>query len=78
MIRKILLILVMIPALWGREIKVISLSPALTDVVVELGGVGLLCGRSNSCDAPGTEKFRLPAAWGCRMWKKFCCCDRIM
>ncbi len=66
MIKSILLILVfmVIPALSGGEIRVISLSPALTDMVVELGGVGQLCGRSVSCNAPGTEKIPVAGSMG--------------
>lgn len=47
--------------LWGSvltaeptPVRVISLSPALTDAVVLIGGIEQLCGRSRVCNSPGT------------------------
>lgn len=43
----------------GEKIKVVSLSPAMTEIVCQLGGGELLVGRSSACDYPEAVK-RLP------------------
>lgn len=52
------------PLLPARETKVISLSPALTDAIVEIGAADLLCGRSSGCDAPGTAQIPIAGNMG--------------
>ena len=46
---------------FGREIRVVSLSPALTELVCHLGRESVLVGRSAACDVPETVK-KLPVA----------------
>ena len=67
MMKKIVLLLavgVILPVLSARELRVISLSPALTDAIVEIGAADLLCGRSSGCDAPGTKKIPIAGNMG--------------
>ncbi len=53
--------------LWGKELKIVSLSPGVTDAICAIGGVKYLCGRSSACNAPEAEavpvagKMGLPA-----------------
>ena len=62
--KKILPILLMCAAaagLYGGELRVVSLSPALTELVCHLGKRSSLVGRSASCDLPD-EVRSLPVA----------------
>ena len=45
-------------------IRIVSLSPAVTDAIVEIGAVDLLCGRSRVCDAPGTSDIPIAGDMG--------------
>jgi len=45
----------------GRDLRVVSLSPAHTEIIFRLGRGSLLTGRSSQCDRPAEVK-RLPAA----------------
>ena len=45
-------------------IRIVSLSPAVTDAIVEIGAVDLLCGRSRVCDAPGTANIPIAGDMG--------------
>ena len=48
-------------SLGGRELKVVSLSPALTELICFLGRESSLAGRSDVCNYPATVK-KLPVA----------------
>ena len=50
--------------LQAGAVKVVSLSPALTDAVVLIGGVKQLAGRSSACNAPGTENIPVTGNMG--------------
>ena len=50
--------------LTAKPVKVVSLSPALTDAVVLLGGVKQLIGRSSACNAPGTKNIPVSGNMG--------------
>ena len=67
MIKKICVLLavgIILPMLPARETRVISLSPALTDAIVEIGAADLLCGRSSGCDTPGTAQIPITGKMG--------------
>ena len=59
MIRKFLFLLLFPFVLTGAE-RVISLSPAVTELVIFAGGKKYLCARSSACNSPGTA--HLPIA----------------
>jgi iron complex transport system substrate-binding protein len=40
----------------GEKIKIVSLSPAMTEIICQLGGGELLVGRSSACDYPENVK----------------------
>ena len=46
-------------SVWAKELKVVSLSPSLTELVFRLGKGNLLAGRSSACDHPA-EASKLP------------------
>lgn len=46
---------------WSDELRVISLSPSLTELVFQLGKGDKLVGRSNACDYPA-DALKLPVA----------------
>lgn len=48
----------------AQAVKVVSLSPALTDAVILLGGVKQLAGRSSACNAPGSENILVAGNMG--------------
>lgn len=56
----LLIFFVLIP-LSGKELRVVSLTPALTETVCFLGKEQLLAGRSSACDYPESVK-KLPPA----------------
>ena len=47
-------------AICAKEVKVVSLSPGVTDAICAIGGVEYLCGRSSACNAP--EAAKVPVA----------------
>ena len=47
-------------AMYAQELKVISLSPGVTDAICAIGGVKYLYGRSSACNAP--EAAAVPVA----------------
>ena len=51
-------------ALTAAPVKVISLSPALTDAIMLIGGGKQLAGRSSACNAPGTENIPISGDMG--------------
>ena len=53
--------LILSSLLGGAELRVVSLSPALTEVICHLGKEKLLVGRSDVCNVPSSVK-RLPVA----------------
>ena len=57
--KRILFILLFPLILSGQE-KVVSLTPAVTELILYAGGKNLLCGRSSVCDFPETQ--HLPVA----------------
>ena len=59
--RRILLGLLFIPALQADARKIVSLSPAMTEVIYQLGKGHELVGRSSACDYPADVK-KLPIA----------------
>ena len=64
---KNMLILLMIffsVILIAEPVKVVSLSPALTDAVVLIGGVKQLAGKSSACNTPGTEAVTIAGDMG--------------
>ena len=50
-------------SVYSDGLKVVSLSPSLTELVFQLGRGGLLVGRSSACDYPA-EAVKLPVAGG--------------
>lgn len=58
----LLILFAVIPAaMWAENIKVVSLSPALTEIICHLGGEKYLIGRCSACDYPASIKA-LPVA----------------
>ena len=51
-------------ALTAKQVKIVSLSPTLTDAVVLIGGISQLAGRSSACNAPGTENIPVAGNMG--------------
>ena len=54
-ITRLILIVLTVPCLLSAAEKVVSLSPALTQLVMLLDGAGQLCGRSSACYFPEVE-----------------------
>ena len=48
----------------AEPVTVVSLSPALTDAVVLIGGVKQLAGKSSACNAPGTKEIPVAGDMG--------------
>ena len=58
----LMILFAVIPAaVWAENIKVVSLSPALTEIICHLGGEKYLIGRCSACDYPASIKA-LPVA----------------
>ena len=57
-------ILFNLAVLIAAPVRVVSLSPALTDAVVLIGGVKQLAGRSSACNAPETENIPVAGNMG--------------
>ena len=55
----VFLFLLALARAWADELKVVSLSPSLTELVFQLGKGSLLAGRSSACDYPA-EAAKLP------------------
>lgn len=62
--RVLLLLLLLISGKTFAGVRIVSLSPAVTDAIVEIGGKASLCGRSQVCNAPGTEKIPVAGEMG--------------
>ena len=58
---RLTIILFLLTFLWAQadELKIVSLSPSLTELVFRLGKGSLLAGRSSACDYPA-EALKLP------------------
>ena len=65
MIKKFLLIsILLVSGEIFAAVRIVSLAPAVTDAIVEIGAVDLLCGRSRVCDAPGTAAIPVAGDMG--------------
>ena len=62
--RVIFLLLLLISGETIAGVRIVSLSPALTDAIVAIGGKNLLCGKSRVCNAPGTENIPIAGNMG--------------
>ena len=62
------LFLLFVPLLFfsasGKELRVVSLSPGVTDAICAIGGKRYLCGRSSACNAPGTNGIAIAGDMG--------------
>ena len=57
-------ILFNLAVLIAAPVRVVSLSPALTDAVILIGGVKQLAGKSSACNAPETENIPVAGNMG--------------
>lgn len=60
----LLSLLLLSAAGYAGELRIVSLSPAVTDAIIEIGAAEFLCGRSRVCNAPGTQKIPVAGDMG--------------
>ena len=61
--RKLFFVLLLPCVLWAKE-RAVSLSPAVTELIIAAGGKSHLCGRSSACDTPEVKDIPIAGDLG--------------